>query len=109
VNLSFSGGLLLGVAGKVEQVLWNSAAFEAGLVVGDVLLAVNELPYNDDTLRAAVMAAKGGTTPIRLLVKTDDRVRSVEWAWHGGLRYPRLERIGPLKLSPLEQLLAARK
>nr|WP_310474811.1 peptidase M61 [Sandarakinorhabdus sp.] len=109
VNLSFSGGLLLGTAGKVEQVLWNSAAFDAGLVVGDVLLAVNELPYSDDALRAAVTAAKGGSTPIRLLVKTDDRVRTVDWAWHGGLRYPRLERIGPAKQTPLEMLLAARK
>ncbi|WP_017669161.1 M61 family metallopeptidase [Sandarakinorhabdus sp. AAP62] len=109
LNLSFSGGLLLGTAGKVEQVLWNSAAFEAGLVVGDVLLAVNELPYSDETLRAAVTAAKGGTTPIRLLVKTDDRVRTVEWAWHGGLRYPRLERIGTTAPTPLEQLLTPRK
>jgi predicted metalloprotease with PDZ domain len=109
LNLSFSGGLLLGLAGKVEQVQWNSAAFEAGLVVGDVLLAVNELPYSDDTLRAAVTAAKGGTAPIRLVVKTDDRVRTVDWAWYGGLRYPRLERIGTAKPTPLEQLLTPRK
>jgi len=109
VNLLFSGGLLLGLAGKVEQVLWNSAAYEAGLVVGDVLLAVNEVPFSDDALRAAVAAAKGGSAPIRLLVKTDDRVRTVDWAWNGGLRYPRLERIGAVKQTPLELLLAAKK
>ncbi|WP_303783256.1 M61 family metallopeptidase, partial [Sandarakinorhabdus limnophila] len=70
VNLLFSGGLLLGLAGKVDQVLWNSAAYDAGLAVGDVLRAVNELPYSDDALRAAVTAAKGGATPIKLVVKT---------------------------------------
>ena len=109
VNLLFSGGLLLGLAGKVEQVLWNSAAYEAGIAVGDVLLAVNELPFSDDALRAAVTAAKGGATPIRLVVKTDDRVRTVDWAWNGGLRYPRLERIGPVKQTSLELLLSPRK
>jgi predicted metalloprotease with PDZ domain len=108
VNLLFSGGLLLGTAGKVEQVLWNSAAFAAGLQVGDVLLAVNELPFSDEALRAAVTAAKAGTAPIRLVVKSDDRVRSIDWAWNGGLRYPRLERIGTGKTSPLEALLAAK-
>jgi predicted metalloprotease with PDZ domain len=109
VNLLFSGGLLLGLAGKVEQVLWNSAAYEAGLAVGDVLLAVNELPFSDDALRAAVTAAKGGATPIKLVVKTDDRVRTVDWAWTGGLRYPRLERIGAVKQTSLEMLLSPRK
>ena len=109
VNLLFSGGLLLGLAGKVDQVLWNSAAYDAGLAVGDVLLAVNELPYSDDALRAAVTAAKGGATPIKLVVKTDDRVRTVEWAWTGGLRYPRLERIGAVKQTSLEMLLSPRK
>lgn len=109
VNLLFSGGLFLGTAGKVEQVLWNSAAYAAGLAVGDVLLAVNELPFSDDALRAAVTAAKGGSAPIRLVVKTDDRVRTVDWAWNGGLRYPRLERIGAVKQTPLEMLLAAKK
>ncbi len=109
VNMLFSGGLLLGLAGKVDQVLWNSAAYEASLAVGDVLLAVNEVPFSDDALRAAVTAAKGGSAPIRLVVKTDDRVRTVDWAWNGGLRYPRLERIGAVKQTPLEMLLTAKK
>ena len=108
LNLLFSGGLLLGLGGKVEQVLWNSAAYDAGLVVGDVLLAVNDLPFSDDVLKAAVAAAKGGTAPIRLIVKTEDRVRSVDCAWTDGLRFPRLERIGTAKPTPLERLLAPR-
>ncbi|WP_156254432.1 M61 family metallopeptidase [Sandarakinorhabdus oryzae] len=108
LNLLFSGGLLLGSGGKVEQVLWNSAAYDAGLVVGDVLLAVNDLPFSDDALKAAVAAAKGGTAPIRLIVKTEDRVRNVDWTWTGGLRFPRLERIGTVKPTPLERLLAPR-
>lgn len=109
VNLLYSGGLLLGLAGKVDQVLWNSPAYAAGLAVGDVLLAVNDVPFSDDALRAAVTAAKGGRAPIRLVVKTDDRVRTVDWAWNGGLRYPRLELIGAAKQTPLELLLSPKK
>lgn len=109
VNLAFSGGLVLGTAGKVEQVIWNSAAYDAGLAVGDVLLAVNEVPFSDDALKAAVTAAKGAAAPIRLVVKSEDRVRSIDLAWYGGLRYPRLQRIGNTTTSPLEMLLTAKK
>ena len=108
VNLAFSGGLVLGTAGKVEQVIWNTAAYDAGLAVGDVLLAVNELPFSDDALKAAVTAAKGAAAPIRLVVKSEDRVRSIDLAWTGGLRYPRLQRVGAAA-TPLEMLLTARK
>jgi predicted metalloprotease with PDZ domain len=111
LNLAFSGGLVVGPAGKLDTVIWNTPAFDAGLSVGDVLLAVNDLPYSDDALKAAVTAAGGGTRPIKLLVKTDDRVRSVDWAWNGGLRYPRLERLAkadPKAPTGLEKLLAAR-
>lgn len=109
LNLTFSGGLVIGSAGKVEQVIWNSAAFNAGLAVGDSLVAVNDLPYTDDAMKAAVIAAKDGTAPIRLLVKTDDRVRSVDLAWTGGLRYPRLQRVGTAAPNGLELLLTAKK
>jgi hypothetical protein len=73
-------------------VLWGTAAFEAGLAVADTIVAVNDRPFSDDVLKAAVVAAKGTSQPIRLLVKTADRVRGVDWAWAGGLRYPRLEK-----------------
>ncbi|MEI6485976.1 MAG: peptidase M61 [Sphingomonadales bacterium] len=108
LNLAFSGGLVVGSAGRVEQVIWDSAAFAAGLTSGDTILAVNELPYSDDALKAAVAAAKDDGKPIRLTVKTDDRVRSVDWAWTGGLRFPRLARVGDAAPNGLEKLLTAK-
>ncbi|WP_164156706.1 M61 family metallopeptidase [Sandarakinorhabdus rubra] len=111
LNLAFSGGLVLGTAGKVNQVIWNSAAFDAGLAVGDTIIAVNQRPFSDDVMKAAVTEAKGGSAPIRLTVKTEDRIREVDWAWTGGLRYPRLERLGKTDAknpSGLELLLRAR-
>ncbi|WP_310498436.1 peptidase M61 [Sandarakinorhabdus sp.] len=106
-NLSFSGGLVLGAVGKIEQVIWGSAAFDAGLAVGDILIAVNERPYSDDVFKAAITAAQAETAPIRLMVRTADRVRSADLAWHGGLRYPRLEKTDSAETS-LEKLLLPR-
>ena len=102
-NLSYSGGLVIGAAGAVEQVVWDSAAFAAGLTVGDTIVAVNDKPFNDDLFKAEITAAKGGSVPIRLLIKTNDRLRSVDLAWSGGLRYPRFEKTG--SDGPLDVLL----
>ena len=57
------------------------------------LTAGREFEAKFDTLREAVTAAKGGTNPIRLTLRNGQRVRTVELAYHDGLRYPRLERI----------------
>lgn len=105
-NLTWSGGLVIGKDNKVEAVLWESAAFAAGITIGDEIVAVAEAPYSDDTLKAAITAAKGTTRPIALLVKTADRLRSVDLAWFGGLRYPRFEKSGPD--GALDRLLAPR-
>ena len=103
-NLGYSGGLVIGAAGAIEQVVWDSAAFAAGLTVGDTIVAVNDKPFNDDLLKAEITAAKSGTAPIRLLIKTSDRLRSVDLAWNGGLRFPRLAKTGTSD-GPLDVLL----
>ena len=103
-NLSYSGGLVLGKEGAIEQVGWNSAAFDAGLTVGDTLVAVNDHPFSDDLLKAEITAAKGSKAPIHLLVKTADRLRSVDLNWTGGLRYPRFEKTGTGDMA-LDKLL----
>src|SRR3546814_19797564 len=41
----------------------------------------------------AIKAAKDDKAPIRLLVKTFDRYRTIDVDYHGGLRHPHLERI----------------
>jgi predicted metalloprotease with PDZ domain len=105
-NLSYSGGLVIGANGAVEQVVWGSPAFDAGMTVSDTILSVNDRPFSDDLLKAEIVAAAGGTAPIRLIVKTGDRLRSIELKWNGGLRYPRFTKTGPD--GPLDKLLAPR-
>ena len=108
INLSYSLGLSVGREGAVTSVIWDGPAYQAGIAPGARLVAVDGETYSDEVLKAAITAAKGGTQPIRLLVKTGDAFRTVDLTWTGGLRYPRLERTGRGP-SSLDALYAARR
>jgi predicted metalloprotease with PDZ domain len=92
-NFAYSLGLGIATDGRITAVAWDSAAFKAGLTEGYTLLAVDGHAYKPEVLKAAITAAKSGSDPIELLVKKDDRFRTVRIDYHGGLKYPRLERI----------------
>lgn len=101
-DLTYSGGFILGKEGAITDVLWDSPAFNAGLTVGSTLVAVNNRALDTDQLKAAI---KAGKSPLSLLVKTGDVYRTVQLDYTGGLRYPRLEKIGTGPAS-LDDLLA---
>ena len=107
-DLSFSLGLGLDKEGKLAAVLWDSPAFKAGLITGEQIMAVDGREYDADKLKDAIKAAKGGTTPIELLIKEGDRFRTVRIDYHGGLQYPHLERIAGTP-ARLDAILASRK
>lgn len=92
-NFIYSLGVALSPAGYVNEVRWDSAAFNAGVGTGMQVLAVNDLQYSADELEEAVRAAKGNKQPVRLLVKEMDVYRTLSIDYHDGLRYPTLERI----------------
>jgi hypothetical protein len=46
-----------------------------------------------ELLKEAITSAKTDREPIELLVKKDDRFKTLRIDYHDGLRYPRLERI----------------
>ncbi len=106
-DFTFSLGLAIGQSGAFTSVLWDGPAFKAGLTVGETLVAVNGVAYDADRLKEAVTAAKTGSQPIELLVKAGDHYRTVALAYHGGLRYPRLEKTGAGPAS-LDAILAPR-
>ena len=92
-DFQYSLGFSVGSEGKVEALQWEGVGFKAGLSGSATILAVNGRAYKAEVLRAAVSAAKGGTAPIELLVKRGNLFRTIALDYHGGLRYPRLERI----------------
>ena len=106
-DLSSSIGVVLDREGKLTDVRWDGPGFDAGLITGASVVAVNGLSYDADKLKDAITAAKT-TGVIDLLVKTGDHVRSVRLSYKGGLRYPHLERIAGTP-ARLDAILTARK
>ena len=106
-DLTYSLGLVVDKDANVTSVLWNGPAFQAGFAIGTTLLAVNGETFTPERLKAAIVAAKGSTTPIQLTVRNGQRVRQVAVDYHGGPRYPRLEKVGTGE-GGLDRLLAPR-
>lgn len=106
-NLTYSGGFAVGGDGRISSVLWDGPAFNAGLSPGDQILAVNGRSSSPDALKAAIKAASGQGPAPQLLIKAGDVYRTVSLDWHGGLRYPRLEKVGKGQ-GTLDALLAPR-
>ncbi len=107
-DLTYSLGMVLDSESSVSDVTWDGAAFKAGVTVGSKIVAVNGVAYDGDRLKDAIKAAKTDKAPIQLLIKRGDIFRTVALDYHGGLRYPHLERI-PGTPALLDDLLAARK
>jgi hypothetical protein len=61
--------------------------------MGDTIVAVDGFAFTADALRAAIKSAKGGSTPLELILKNGDRYRTVHIPYYDGLRYPQLERV----------------
>jgi predicted metalloprotease with PDZ domain len=94
-GLEYSIGLMIDESeqhGVIADVVWDSPAFRAGLTEGGQILSVNGIAYDADVLKDAIRAAHAANSPIELIVRTGDRYRVVDLDYHGGLRYPHLQR-----------------
>lgn len=102
-DFTYSLGLSADKDGKIGEVRWDSAAFNAGLGTGMTLVAINDIEYGKDAMEVAIKAAKTDKAPIRVMVKEFDRYRTINVDYRDGLRYPHLERISgkPDYLTPI--------
>lgn len=108
LSLWHSLGISLSSDGRVSSVRWDSPAFAAGIVSGAKILAVDTQAYSADAMKRAVAAAAGRKTPIELVVQRGDRVMTMPVDYHGGLRWPWLEKTGKGEAG-LDRLLAPRR
>lgn len=110
VSLQYSIGLLLDSKDLdcgVQEVEWNSPAFKANVTAGAKVLAVNGVACTAEVLKDAIRTAQAGKTPIELIVQTGDRYVVANVDYHGGLRYPHLERASGVP-ARLDDILTAR-
>jgi predicted metalloprotease with PDZ domain len=92
-DFSYSLGFAVRADGGVSNVQWDGVGFRAGLAGNSTIVAVNNKVFKPEVLKAAVKASKENKAPIELLVRKGNNLRAISLDYHGGLRYPRLERI----------------
>ncbi len=111
LSLANSLGISIDKDGKVTGTRWDSPAFNAGIVSGMQITAVNGTAYSADDMKKAVTAAKGEKgAALELLVKRGSRFETVKIDYKDGLRYPWLERVAPGKApTGLDLLLTPKR
>jgi predicted metalloprotease with PDZ domain len=112
-DVQFSLGFLVRDTGgengdEIIDVIPGSAATLAGIAPGMKLVAVNGRRWSPDDLHAAIRQAKSGGEPIQLLIENEDFFQTYRVDYHGGERYPHLERISgkPDLLSEIAKMKA---
>jgi predicted metalloprotease with PDZ domain len=110
LSLYHAIGVTLDRNHQVTSTRWDSPAFNAGIVTGTRILAVNGEAMSEEAIRKAITAAKGTTTPIELLTQRGDRFATIMLDYHDGLRWPWLERTTVGKApAGLDLLLSPRR
>ena len=105
LDLSYSLGLVVEEDGTVVDVIHGSPAYAAGLGPGMKVTAVNGKQFDEVSLKLAVQAAATSTKPIQLLTANGARFQDFSIDYHGGLRFPHLER-DESKKDYLREILA---
>jgi len=107
INVLYSLGFVVSKKGALNDVLWDSPAFNAGLAPSMTIIAVNGEQFDGDALKDAITDAQHSKAPIKLLVKNFNQYQTITINYHGGLKYPHLVRIKG-KPDYLSQVLTAR-
>ena len=106
-DLTYSLGVVIGSEGRLTDVLWEGLGYKSGLTVGTQIIAVDGTTFDAGRIKDAIKNAQNNGPAIELLVKNDDRYRTVRIDYHDGLRYPRLERDTNVP-ARLDQILTPR-
>jgi predicted metalloprotease with PDZ domain len=106
-NLSFSLGIWINADGMIQDVLFGSPAFQAGISPGSRLDFIDKHPWSLEVGRQEILAAEHKKEPITLTIAVGKQIKVVEIEYYGGLRYPHLTPIAS-QTDQLEAILAPR-
>ncbi|MCH8930207.1 MAG: M61 family peptidase [Proteobacteria bacterium] len=108
LNLSYSLGFFVSTKdSRILDVLPGSPAADAGLPPASILVAVNGRRWTPEILQQAIVHSQNTDEPIRLLIENTEFFSEVLVDYHGGEKYPHLERIDR-KRDLLQKILAPR-
>ena len=99
----YSLGLHAGKSGRVSDVLKEGVADKSGIGPGMIIVAANGRAYTPDVLKAAIHDAKDSGPAVELIVENTGYYKVVRLDYHGGERYPQLERVSgvPVRLDDI--------
>ena len=106
---SLTVGMAVGDEGTVIDVRHGGPAYASGIGPGMKIVAVNGQQYSPEALAEAIDAGKTSTAPIQMIVANGAEYQTFSVDYHGGARYPHLERDAskPDYLSEIIHPLAA--
>jgi predicted metalloprotease with PDZ domain len=106
-NLSFSLGIWVDRDGVIQDVLFDSPAFQGGISPSSHLDSINGRPWSLEAAREEILTAEHKRTPITLAITVGKETKMVKVEYYGGLRFPHLT---PLSNQPdqLEAILTPR-
>jgi predicted metalloprotease with PDZ domain len=93
VQFWYSIGLRAGKTGGIYDVLKGGVSDKAAIGPGMKIIAVNGRAFTPDVLKAAVNDAKDSGPAIDLILENTGYFKIVKLDYHGGQRYPQLERV----------------
>jgi predicted metalloprotease with PDZ domain len=108
LNAYASLGVHVTADGTVDNAWPSRPAFAAGISSGMRIIAVNGRRFSIDELKRAIAASKDATGPLEFIVENGSYVRTIRVDYHGGLRYPHLERVSAAGADVLAEIAAPR-
>src|SRR5262249_26670038 len=107
LNALGSLGIHIGADGSVDNAWPGAPAYAAGVSNGMKIVAVNGRRFSVDEFKRALAATKTAADPLELIVENGSYFKTVRVDYHGGLRYPHLERVAD-KADVLATIASAR-
>ena len=91
-DLSYSIGLVAKEDGAIRDVKMNGPAQKSGITPATRIVAVNGRKFNSQLLRETVAASAKAAGPLEIMVEDGEFYKTFRVEYHGGEKYPRLER-----------------